>query len=143
MPDIQRYLAHCVLAEVNCISFPPEIVFYVPLMSHFLPMLTYQLPLCSRMLKISNEDYPSFEIVYGSPTQMHFLFGLYYWISHIKKNIQFTGHFPALISNCVSGCLRTSGDHLVQPPAQGRTNPQFLPQLPKWPPQGLNSQPWV
>uniref|UniRef100_A0A8C3SCN0 Src kinase-associated phosphoprotein 1 n=1 Tax=Chelydra serpentina TaxID=8475 RepID=A0A8C3SCN0_CHESE len=22
------------------------------------------------------------------------------------------------------------------------TNPQFLPQIPKWPPQGLNSQPW-
>uniref|UniRef100_A0A8C3SG91 Centromere protein P n=1 Tax=Chelydra serpentina TaxID=8475 RepID=A0A8C3SG91_CHESE len=24
-----------------------------------------------------------------------------------------------------------------------KTNPQFLPQIPKWPPQGLNSQPWV
>uniref|UniRef100_A0A8C3T7K3 Eukaryotic translation initiation factor 4 gamma 3 n=1 Tax=Chelydra serpentina TaxID=8475 RepID=A0A8C3T7K3_CHESE len=30
-----------------------------------------------------------------------------------------------------------------QPPAQSRTNPQFLPQIPKWPPQGLNSQPWL
>uniref|UniRef100_A0A8C3S962 Uncharacterized protein n=1 Tax=Chelydra serpentina TaxID=8475 RepID=A0A8C3S962_CHESE len=27
--------------------------------------------------------------------------------------------------------------------SEHRTNPQFLPQIPKWPPQGLNSQPWV
>uniref|UniRef100_A0A8C3S3D3 Coiled-coil domain containing 105 n=1 Tax=Chelydra serpentina TaxID=8475 RepID=A0A8C3S3D3_CHESE len=43
----------------------------------------------------------------------------------------------------ISGLEGTLGGHLVQPPAQSRTNPQFLPQIPKWPPQGLNSQPWV
>uniref|UniRef100_A0A8C3RNB7 FAM194 C-terminal domain-containing protein n=1 Tax=Chelydra serpentina TaxID=8475 RepID=A0A8C3RNB7_CHESE len=43
----------------------------------------------------------------------------------------------------ISGLEGTLRGHLVQPPAQSRTNPQFLPQIPKWPPQGLNSQPWV
>uniref|UniRef100_A0A8C3SI40 Ig-like domain-containing protein n=1 Tax=Chelydra serpentina TaxID=8475 RepID=A0A8C3SI40_CHESE len=50
---------------------------------------------------------------------------------------------PARPSRGISGLEGTIGGHLVQPPAQSRTNPQFLPQIPKWPPQGLNSQPWV
>uniref|UniRef100_A0A8C3SM00 Ataxin 2 like n=1 Tax=Chelydra serpentina TaxID=8475 RepID=A0A8C3SM00_CHESE len=43
----------------------------------------------------------------------------------------------------ISGLEGTLGGHLVQSPAQSRTNPQFLPQISKWPPQGLNSQPWL